>query len=94
MNIFGISNPIYAPCYQLNKTTGEVEVSTYNYTALMEKIQKQIEEAKVNPPEIGNKTLYESEIKELAGKYDPNNMSQVEYDAFICSLQKRCLEPT
>ena len=89
MNTSGISDPIYAPCYQLNKTTGEVETGTYNFTALMEKIQKQIEEAKVNPPEIGNKTLSESELKELAGKFDPHHMSQMQYDAFICSLQEK-----
>lgn len=89
MNVSEVSNPIYAPCYQLNKTTGEAEVGTYNFTALMETIQKQIEEAKVNPPEIGNQTLSEAEIKELADKYDPNHMSQTQYDAFIRTLQEK-----
>ena len=89
MNVTGVSTPIYAPCYQLNQTTGELEVGAYNYTALMEKIQEQIEEAKVNPPEIGDQTLSESEIQELAKKYDPQDMTQDEYDEFIRYLQEK-----
>lgn len=87
MNVTGISNAIYKPCYTLNQTTGEAEVGSYNYTSLMENIQKQIEEAKMNPPEIGDKELSETEIKELAEKYDPQNMSQAEYDEFIRYLE-------
>lgn len=89
MNVTGVSTPIYAPCYQLNQTTGELEVGAYNYAALMEKIQEQIEEAKVNPPEIGDQTLSESEIQELAKKYDPQDMTQDEYDEFIRYLQEK-----
>ena len=76
MNVTGGSNPIYLPCTWLNPTTGKAEFSTYNYTAFMEKFQKQIEEVKVNPPELGDQTLSEAEIQELAKKYDPQDMTQ------------------
>lgn len=89
MNVSSASNPVYAPCYWLNQTTGKVEAGTYNYSDFMEKVQKQIEEAKTNPPEIGDQTLSESEIKELADKYDPNHMSQTQYDSFIRYLQEK-----
>ena len=89
MNVTGSSDPIYLPCIRLNQKTGEAEFGTYDYTALMEKIQKQIEEAKVNPPEIGNQTLSEAEIQELAKRYDPQNMTQDEYDEFIRYLQEK-----
>lgn len=90
MNVAGISNTaVYKPCYMLNQTTGEVEVGSYNYTSLMENIQKQIEEAKLNPPKIGNEELSEAEIEELAEKYDPQNMSQSEYDEFIQYLEEK-----
>lgn len=89
MNVSGASNPVYAPCYRLNQTTGKVESGTYNCSAFLEKVQKQIEEAKTNPPEVGNQTLSDAEIKELADKYDPNNMSQTQYDSFIRYLQEK-----
>lgn len=87
MNVTGGSEGIYLPCIWLNPTTQKAEVGTYNYTALMEKFQKQIAQAKLNPPELGNQTLSEADIQALAEKYDPQNMSQVEYDEFIRYLE-------
>ena len=89
MNVTGGSNPIYLPCTWLNPTTGKAEFGTYNYTAFMEKFQKQIEEVKVNPPELGDQTLSEAEIQELAKKYDPQDMAQDEYDEFIRYLEEK-----
>lgn len=91
MNVTEGSKPIYSSYVWLNPTTKKEEVGTYNYTAFMEKfqeqIQKQIEEANVNPPEIGDQTLSEAEIQALAKKYDPQDMTQDEYDEFIRYLQ-------
>lgn len=87
MNVTGGSEGIYLPCIWLNPTTQKAEVGTYNYTALMEKFQKQIAQAKLNPPELGNQTLSEADIQALAEKYDPQNMSQAEYDEFIRYLE-------
>ena len=87
MNVTGGSEAIYVPCIWLNPTTQKAEVGTYNYTAFMEKMQKQAEQAKEKPPELGEQTLSEAEIQELAEKYDPQNMSQAEYDEFIRYLE-------
>lgn len=87
MNVTGGSEGIYLPCIWLNPTTQKAEVGTYNYTALMEKFQKQIAQAKLNPPELGDQTLSEADIQALAEKYDPQNMSQAEYDEFIRYLE-------
>lgn len=93
MNVTGSSNSIYLPRVWLNPTTGKAEFDTYDYTTFMEKfqeqIQKQIEEAKVNPPEIGKQELSETEIKELAEKYNPQDMTQAEYDEFIQYLEEK-----
>ena len=77
------------PCIWLNPTTQKTEVGTYNYTVLMEKFQKQVEQAKRNPPELGDQTLSEAEIQALAEKYDPQSMSQAEYDEFIRYLEDK-----
>ena len=93
MNVTEGSNLIYLPCVWLNPTTGKAEFDTYNYTTFMEKfqdeIQHKIEEAKRNPPEIGDQTLSEAEIQELAKKYDPQDMTQDEYDEFIQYLEEK-----
>ena len=89
MNVRGVSEGIYLPCIWLNPTTQKAEVGTYSYTALMEKFQKQVEQVQGKPPELGNQTLSEAEIQALAEKYDPQNMSQAEYDEFIRYKKKK-----
>lgn len=89
MNVTGGAEGIYLPCIWLNPTTQKAEVGTYSYTALMEKFQKQVEQVQGKPPELGNQTLSEAEIQALAEKYDPQNMSQAEYDEFIRYLEKK-----
>ena len=89
MNILGVSNQVYRPCYKLNDSTGKVESGSYNYSALMENIQKQAAVAKEKMPEIGNKELSEAEIQELAEQFDPKDMTQDEYDKFIQYLQEK-----
>lgn len=89
MNVTGGAEGIYLPCIWLNPTAQKAEVGTYSYTALMEKFQKQVEQVQGKPPELGNQTLSEAEIQALAEKYDPQNMSQAEYDEFIRYLEKK-----
>ena len=89
MNVTGGAEGIYLPCIWLNPTTQKAEVGTYSYTALMEKFQKQVEQVQGKPPELGNQTMSEAEIQALAEKYDPQNMSQAEYDEFIRYLEKK-----
>ena len=89
MNVTGGAEGIYLPCIWLNPTMQKAEVGTYSYTALMEKFQKQVEQVQGKPPELGNQTLSEAEIQALAEKYDPQNMSQAEYDEFIRYLEKK-----
>lgn len=89
MNVSGVPNEIYRPCYRLNSSTGKIESGSYNYSALMRNIQKQEAMAKEEIPKIGDKELSESEIEELAKRYDPKNMSQAEYDDFIRFLQEK-----
>ena len=60
MNVSGVPNEIYRPCYRLNSSTGKIESGSS-----------------------------ESEIEELAKRYDPKNMSQAEYDDFIRFLQEK-----
>ena len=71
MNVSGVPNEIYRPCYRLNSSTGKIESGSYNYSALMRNIQKQEAMAKEEIPKIGDKELSESEIEELAKRYDP-----------------------
>lgn len=87
MNVTGNSNPVYLPYIWLNPTTGKAESGTYNYTAFMEKFQEQIKEMNGKPPELGTQTLSEAEIQALAKRYDPQNMTQDEYDEFIRYLE-------
>lgn len=87
VNVTGGSEAVYYPCIWLNPTTKKAEYGTYNYRALMEKFQQQVEQAKWNPPELGDQTLSEADIQALAKKYDPQNMSQAEYDEFIQYLE-------
>lgn len=87
MNVTGGSEAVYYPCIWLNPTTKKTEYGTYNYMALMEKFQKQVEKEKLNPPELSDQTLSEADIQALAKKYDPQNMSQAEYDEFIRYLE-------
>lgn len=75
--------------YYLNPTTKKVELSdkTIDYDAVMKKAQEQLEELKKNP--VGKNTLTDAEINELAQKYDPQNMTQKEYDNFIRYLEEK-----
>lgn len=59
----------------------KLELGTYDESAVMEKLQKRADELKKNP--VGQNTLTNEEIQELAKKFDPQNMTQKEYDSFI-----------
>ena len=80
MNMTEVSGPNRA-CYYLNPTTKKLELGTYDESTVMEKLQKRAEELKKNP--VGQTTLTNEEIQELAKKFDPQNMTQKEYDSFI-----------
>lgn len=89
MSTAGVSNPIYVPYVWVNPATEKAELGTYSYAALMEQFQKKMEEAAGKPLEIGDQRLSEAEIQELANRYDPQNMTQDEYDGFIRYLQEK-----
>lgn len=75
--------------YYLNPVTKKMELTdkTVDYDAVMKTAQEQLEELKKKP--VGNNTLTDAEIQELAQKYDPQNMTQKEYDDFIYYLEKK-----
>lgn len=75
--------------YYLNPTTQKMELTdkTVDYDAVMKTAQEQFEELKKNP--VGQNTLTDAEIKELAQKYDPQQMTQKEYDSFIRYLEEK-----
>lgn len=64
-----------------------MELTEIDYDAVMKKAQEQLEELKKNP--VGKNTLTDAEINELAQKYDPQNMTQKEYDNFIRYLEEK-----
>ena len=86
MNMTEVSGPNRA-CYYLNPTTKKLELGTYDESAVMEKLQKRAEELKKNP--VGQNTLTNEEIQELVKKFDPQNMTQKEYDSFIRYLEEK-----
>lgn len=87
MRISGVSNQEdYRLCYKLNSTTKKLETGSYNYSAFMEQLRQQEKAALQSPPQVGNKELSERELQELSERYDPENMSQMEYDTFIREL--------
>ena len=75
--------------YYLNPTTKKMELTdkTIDYDAVIKAAQEQFEELKKNP--VGKNTLTDTEIKELAQKYDPQKMTQKEYDNFIRYLEEK-----
>ncbi len=75
--------------YYLNPTTKQMELTdkTIDFDAIMITAQEQLEELKKNP--VGKNTLTDAEIQELAQKYDPQKMTQKEYDSFIRYLEEK-----
>lgn len=75
--------------YYLNPTTKKMERTdkTLDYDAVMNVVQEQFAELKKNP--VGKNTLTDAEICELAQKYDPQKMTQEEYDSFIRYLEEK-----
>lgn len=71
-------------CYHLDLKQNKVITGTYNFAALMEKQAALAKEE----PQIGKGTVSEALLKELAGKYDPSEMSQDDYNHFIEDLRK------
>lgn len=82
-----ISSIVPGVAYYLNPTTKKVELTEIDYDAVTKKAQEQLEELKKNP--VGKNTLTDTEINELAQKYDPQNMTQKEYDNFIRYLEEK-----
>lgn len=75
--------------YYLNPATKKMELTdkTIDYDTIMKMAQEQLEELKKNP--VGKNTLTDAEIQELAQKYDPQKMTQNEYDSFIRYLEEK-----
>lgn len=84
-----MSSIVPGAVYYLNPTTKKMELTdkTIDYDAVMKKAQEQLEELKKNP--VGKNTLTDAEMNELAQKYDPQNMTQKEYDNFIRYLEEK-----
>lgn len=84
-----LDTPQYAPCIYKNRTTGELERGQYNLTEMMEKA-KENHDARLRELAAAKKTLTPAEIDELAEKlykqYDPQHMTQKDYDSFINAL--------
>lgn len=89
LNLNSIGSIVPGAAYYLNPTTKKVELTdkTIDYDAVMKKAQEQLEELKRNP--VGKNTLTDAEINELAQEYDPQNMTQKEYDNFIRYLEEK-----
>lgn len=75
--------------YYLNPTTKKMEPTdkTVDYDTIMKTAQEQLEELKENP--VGKNTLTDAEVQELAQKYNPQKMTQQEYDSFIRYLEEK-----
>lgn len=68
-------------CYASDPSTGKVKRGTLDRSEFMRLLAEAEEEARSTP--LGNGTLTDQEVRELAGKYDPRHMSQTEYSSFI-----------
>lgn len=75
----------YAPCYHLDLSAKKVTMGKYDYSKLVAQQSKMAEEER-NNPQIGTATLTEQEIQDFAGKYNPTNMTNAEYNGFIKDL--------
>ena len=87
MNEIGAIKP--GAVYYLNPATQKMELTdkTIDYDAVMKTAQEQLDELKKNP--VGKNTLTDAEIQELAQKYDPQKMTQQEYDSFVRYLEEK-----
>ena len=82
MNELSVSN--YMPCYSFDKATGEMKLGQYDRAQFMRELAEAEEEYRKMP--VGNGTLTDQEVWELAQKYDPRDMTQEEYETFISHL--------
>ena len=75
--------------YYLNPATKKMELTdkTIDYDTIMKMAQAQIDYLTNNM--VSQNTLTDTEIQELAQKYDPQKMTQKEYDSFIRYLEEK-----
>ena len=71
----------------MNSVTKKLESGSYDAAAMMATIQQRADQLQKNP--VGQNTLTQEEIQQLAKKYDPQNMTQKEYDSFIRYLEEK-----
>lgn len=74
----------YMPCYHIDTTNKTMTLGRYNYSELMKRQAKLAEEERNQT--IGTEELTDQQLRELASRYDPANMTQQEYDRFINEL--------
>lgn len=83
------SSPLYIPAMFKDRTTGEWETRQLNWTELMEKAKIR-RDANVQQLAAAKSSLTPAEIDELAEKlytkYNPQSMTQDEYNSFIDDL--------
>lgn len=82
-----VSAPVYTVYYDIDMSTGKRTLKKCEYSEFM-RLLAEAEEEERNAP-IGTGKLTEEEIQGLAEKYDPNHMSQSEYDRLIAYLVER-----
>ena len=80
-----ISVPSYMPCYHIDLSTKKATLGKYNFSKFLEQ-QTQLAENARNQA-TSSRQLTQQQYQELAGKYDPEQMSQQEYRDFIHELE-------
>lgn len=77
----------YKVYYDIDMKTGARTLKKGNYSEFMQ-LLAEAEEEERNAP-VGTGKLTKEEIRDLAEKYDPQNMSQEEYERFIAYLVEK-----
>lgn len=80
-----ISVPSYMPCYHIDLSTKKATLGKYDFSKFLEQ-QTQLAENARNQA-TSSRQLTQQQYQELAGKYDPEQMSQQEYRDFIHELE-------
>ena len=80
-----ISVPSYMPCYHIDLSAKKATLGKYNFSKFLEQ-QTQLAENARNQA-TSSQQLTQQQYQELAGKYDPEQMSQQEYRDFIHELE-------
>lgn len=81
-----IAEPIYSPCYYIDRETGTAVPGKFNYSAFQELLAQREAEFRANGPTAGTATLNQEDLASLAQQYNPTNMSQEDYTSLVDRL--------